>query len=265
MQALDDQIETIHLYVVREAEKRPYTAFPLFCAFLCLLGIVVLTLYSTEHPYYEHKRITVPAQFLPIKVFTAEAPIIPTGLKTYPATYAHGFLTFSNGSVIGQSVPEGFTIDGAVIDKAIYVPPATANGFGLSTVSAHLLTSGINLSTLSINEVIGPSLFIRNLSPFTGGRDAYSVKFVTSNDRDTATSKVRAFILSNVAQVQAFLSSPCKENLFGISTKVVVTWECQFVSYKVPSYMTITAAKLSGKNFLVDVLFIPPLKPMPFK
>ena len=130
MQALDDQIETIHLYVVREAEKRPYTASPLFCAFLCLLGIVVLTLYSTEHPYYEHKRITVPAQFLPIKVFTAEAPIIPTGLKTYPATYAHGFLTFSNGSVIGQSVPEGFTIDGAVIGDIL--PRLKRGGFLLS-------------------------------------------------------------------------------------------------------------------------------------
>src|SRR5947209_6149676 len=98
MQALDEEMETIHLYVVREREKRPYTALTLFCAFLCLLGIAVLTLYSAEHPYYEHERLRVPAILLPLKVFSAEAPIIPTGVKTYPATYAHGFLTFSNGS-----------------------------------------------------------------------------------------------------------------------------------------------------------------------
>ena len=180
MQTIDDQVETIHLYVVRQSEKRPYTFLPLFGALVCLLGIAALTFYSVEHPYYEHERLTVPAQFLPLKVFTAEAPIIPTGIKTYPATYAHGFLTFSNGSVIGQSVPAGFTIDGVKTDQAVYVPPATANGFGMSTVSAHLLTSGINLSPLSINEVIGSSLFIRNLSPFTGGHPAYSVKFITS-------------------------------------------------------------------------------------
>src|SRR5579863_323386 len=111
MQVVDDEIETIHLYVVREEEKRPYAVFPLLCALLCLVGIVTLMLYSAQHPYYEHERLTVPATFLPLKVFKVEIPIIPTGVKTYPATYAHGFLTFSNGSVIGQSVPVGFTID----------------------------------------------------------------------------------------------------------------------------------------------------------
>src|SRR5947207_15924479 len=137
MHAIDEEIETIHVYMVPEEEKRPYTIFPLVCAFLCLLGIAAITFYSAEHPYYEHERLTVPAHFLPLKVFKAEAPIIPTGIKTYSATYATGYLTFSNGSVIGQSVPACFTIDGAAIDYAIYVPAATANGLGISTVSAH--------------------------------------------------------------------------------------------------------------------------------
>src|SRR5712691_2036036 len=100
MYSVDDKPETIHLYVVREEEKRPNTAFPLFCAFLCLLGIVAVTLYSAHHPYYEHERLTVPATFLPLKVFRADVQIIPTGVKTYPATYAHGILTITNGSVI---------------------------------------------------------------------------------------------------------------------------------------------------------------------
>lgn len=257
MQVVDDEIETIHLYVVRGEERRPYTIFPLFCAFLCLVGIVAVTYYSAGHPYYEHERLTVPAQFLPLQIFTAEAPIIPTGIKTYPATYAHGYLTFSNGSVIGQSVPAGFTIDNVSTNYAAYVPPATPDGFGIARVSAHLLIAGVNLSTLSINEVIGSSLFIRNLSPFTGGRPAYSVKFVTSNDRDTATSKVKAFILSNIAQVRAFLSSPCKENQISGVAKMVISWACLFALYKVPSYMHVTTAKLSGKNFIVDVVFVP--------
>src|SRR2546425_13052007 len=95
---VDDKPETIHLYVVREEEKRPSTAFPLFCSIVCLLCIVALTVYSAQHPYYEHERLTVPATFLPLKVFKAQAPIIPTGIKTYPATYAYGTLTLTNGS-----------------------------------------------------------------------------------------------------------------------------------------------------------------------
>src|SRR2546421_6094601 len=186
MQAVDDKIETIHVYMVKEEEKRPYTVFPLVCAFLCLFGIVILTIYSAEHPYYEHERLTVPAHFLPLKVFKAEAPIIPTGVKTYPATYATGYLTFSNGSVIGQSVPMGFTIDNVSTNYAVYIPPATPNGFSVVTVVAHMLISGTNLSTLAINEVVGPSLFIRNLSPFTGGHPAYSVTYQQPKDRVTA-------------------------------------------------------------------------------
>src|SRR5947209_18736284 len=107
MQAVDDQVETIHLYVVREESKKPYTFLPLLCACLCLAGIAALTLYSAEHPYYEHKRLTVPAQLLPLKTFTAQVPIIPTGIRTYPATTAHGTLTITNGSVISQTLPAG--------------------------------------------------------------------------------------------------------------------------------------------------------------
>src|SRR2546423_5019288 len=113
MHAVDDEIETIHLYVVREGEKKPYTLLPLLCAFACLVGIVAITLYSAQHPYYEHERLTVPATLLPLKVFRAEVPIIPTGVKTYPATYAHGTLTITNGSVVSQELPAGliFTSD----------------------------------------------------------------------------------------------------------------------------------------------------------
>src|SRR5437870_2074049 len=107
MYSVDDKLETIHLYVVREEEKRPYTAFPLFCALLCLVGMAAVTFYSAQHPYYEHERLTVPAQYLPLKVFKGEAPIIPTGVKTYPATYAAGTLTLTNGSVLSETLPSG--------------------------------------------------------------------------------------------------------------------------------------------------------------
>src|SRR5438270_3808493 len=127
MQTVENEVETVHLYVVREHEKKPYTLFPLLCALLCLVAIAALTLYSAEHPYYEHGRLTVPAQLLPLQTFKASAPVIPTGVQFYPATYAHGVLTFTNGSVIGQNVREGFTIDGVVTDQTVYVPAGNAD------------------------------------------------------------------------------------------------------------------------------------------
>lgn len=260
-QVEDEPMETIHLYVVRGEERRPYTVFPLFCAFLCLVAIVAVTLYSAQHPYYEHQRLKVPAIFLPLKVFKAEAPIIPTGIKTYPATYAHGLLTFSNGSVIGQNVPAGFTIDGAITDSAVYVPPATANEFGMATVSAHLLTSGINKPTLSINEVIGSSLFIRNLSPFTGGHPAYSMSFVTEQDKQTALTKARETL---ALQING-LHYPCEEFHLQNAFVNAVTWRCQFVTYQIPTYMHVTRVQIAGKNLLIDVFFVPPPEPRRFR
>src|SRR5439155_6958226 len=156
MQAVENEVETVHLYVVREHEKKPYTLLPLLCALVCLLGIAAVTLYSAQHPYYEHERLTIPAVALPPKVFTAQAPIIPTGVKTYPATTARGVLTITNGSVIAQTLPAGLILLSnssvqVATDQAAFVPAGSADGYGMSTVFAHLLTLGIYMSTLAVN------------------------------------------------------------------------------------------------------------------
>ncbi len=265
MHIVDDEIETIHVYMVPEEEKRPYTVFPLICAFLCLLGIAAVTMHSAHHPYYEHERLTVPAQFLPLKVFKAEAPIIPTGVKAYPATYATGTLTLTNGSIVSETLPQGVIFNGlngveVQTTESVFIPPGSASGYGMATVPARAVVAGkgSDIATFEINAVYGTALYVRNMSPFTGGNDAYSEKFITSNDRDMATSKVRALIVSNIAQVQATLASPCSENQFlGTTLKITIIWRCQFAIYKVPAYMRVMAAHLVGKSFLVDVLFIP--------
>jgi hypothetical protein len=249
----EDKMETIHLYIVKEQPKRPNTFVPLFCAFLCLVFLAADVWYSAEHPYYEHERLSIPAQYLPLKIFRAETPIIPTGIKTYPATYAHGWLTFSNGSIIGQSVPAGFIIDNVSTNYAVYVPPATPDSFGIARVAAHLLVAGTNLSTMAINEVIGSSLFIRNLSPFTGGHPAYSVKFVTAQDKQSALTTARNIL---AMQINGY-HYPCQEFYLQTASVNAVTWRCRFVTYKVPSYMHVTQAKLLGRSFLVEVWFIP--------
>jgi hypothetical protein len=184
MHIVDEPIETVHLYVVREEPKRPYTVLPLLSACLCLLAIASLAVYSGEHPAYEHQTLTIPARFLPPQTFTAAQPIIPTGIKTYPATTAQGTLTITNGSVIAQVIPAGFTVQNVAIDATVYVPPGSADGYGVATVSAHALIrgSGGNFAAFAIDQVIGSSVYIRNLRPFTGGKDSYSVKYATIQD-----------------------------------------------------------------------------------
>src|SRR6266571_4868132 len=146
MHLVDDQIETIHLYVVREEPKQPYTVLPLLAACLCLVLIAGIAVYSGEHPAYERKMLILPAQFLPEQTFQTSQPITPTGVITYPATTAHGVLTITNGSIIAQVVPAGFTVQNVTTDTAVYVPAGSADGYGVATVSAHALISGENRS-----------------------------------------------------------------------------------------------------------------------
>src|SRR2546423_1170050 len=136
MQAVENEVETVHLYVVREHEKKPYTLLPLLCALLCLLGIAVVTLYSAQHPYYEHQRLTIPAQFLPLQTFKASQSIIPTGTKIYPTTTAQRRLTVTSGSVETVQLPAGMIFTGkdgieAITDSPVCVPAGSADGFGM--------------------------------------------------------------------------------------------------------------------------------------
>jgi hypothetical protein len=123
----------------------------------------------------------------------------------------------------------------------------------MSAVSAHLLTSGINLSTLAINQVIGTSLYVRNLTAFTGGRPAYTVKVITPQDRQTALIGARSILALQISG----LHYPCKEVYLSAPKQITMMWRCQFAVYHIPSYMHVLGAKLAGRDFLVTVEFIP--------
>jgi hypothetical protein len=204
---------------------------------------------------------------LPLKVFRAEAPIIPTGIKTYPATYATGTLTLTNGSVLSETLPQGVIFNGVngvevQTTESVFIPPGSAAGYGVATVPARAVVTGKggNIQTLAVNAVYGTALYVRNMSPFSGGNGAYSVSYQLPKDRQTAINLARTFVASQKAQVLATLASPCKEIVNNEPAIVNLIVNCQFAIYKVPSFMRVSAAKLVGKNFLVDVSFIPPVK-----
>jgi hypothetical protein len=253
MQTVDEQPETIHVYVVREREPKP-SIFPIV---LSALSLIVLLVFCVLVPYQQpvtRAVIRVPAVPLGVKTFTAQAQVIPTGIKTYPATIAHGVLTITNGSIIGQSIPAGFVIQGVVTDYAVYVPGGNANGYGCAIVTAHALISGKggNLAILAINQVIGSSVYVRNLSAFYGGRDSYSVKYVTSQNRQDALNHAR----QTVAMQINGLHYPCREAYLYKQAHITINWRCQFLTYHIPSYMHVSNVQLIGTNFLLSVWYI---------
>jgi hypothetical protein len=197
--------------------------------------------------------LRVPAVLLPLKTFSAKVAIIPTGIRVYPASTAYGILTITNGSVISQTIPQGFRLNGVVTDSAVFVPAGSASGYGVATLAAHALISGKsgNIPAYTINQVEGSSVYIRNLSAFSGGRDAYSVKYITSEDQQTSIEKARQLLI----QESAGLHYPCKEDVLSGSTQHVM-WICQFVTYKIPTFMHVTEVRISGKNLLINVWFV---------
>jgi hypothetical protein len=251
----DEPIETLHVYVVREPAPKP-SLTALVLSVLALLILVSVGVLSPAQQPVTRAVIRVPAVLLPVQTFTAHVAIIPTGVKVYPATTAHGILTSTNGSVIAQVLPARyiFNTDSGIsiaTDTAVFVPAGNANGYGYATVSAHAAIPGKsgNIPALAVDTVEGSSVYVRNLTAFTGGHDAHSVRFVTAQDKQTALAYTR----QHLTTLSAGLHYPCLETIRGA---VIVTWRCQFVTYRLPAYMHVTGVKIIGKNLLVAVWFV---------
>ena len=74
-QAADDQtIETIHLYVVREGDKRP-SLVPVILSILTLCLLIAVGIVTPYQPPQERTIIRVPAILLPLKTFTTSVSV----------------------------------------------------------------------------------------------------------------------------------------------------------------------------------------------
>ena len=256
MQTVDEKPETIHLYVVREEEPRP----PFHPIILSVVALFLVAVVSIAFPYQqpeERDTLRIPAVFLPLQVFTTSVPIIPTGVKTYPATTAHGVLTITNGSIISQTLPKGMIIGSVVLDYSVFVPAGSANGYGVATVPAHALISGKsgNIPTFEINQVEGSSVYVRNLTAFTGGKNSYSVKVETAQDRQTALDSARLLLATETAKIREFLAFQ-KQSSQENNAVLWLSWTCQYVTFSLPRYMRVIHVRLVGKNLFVDVRFV---------
>src|SRR2546425_1232719 len=93
----DEPTETLHIYIVRE-EVKP-SLLPIFLSVVVLSLLVTVGVLSPNQQPVTRTTLRVPAVLLPVRVFSVSVSVMPTGIKTYPATAAHGILTITNGSV----------------------------------------------------------------------------------------------------------------------------------------------------------------------
>ena len=264
---IEPREEDLDTAPLREWQTRP-SLVPVILSILALSLLIAIGVLTPYQQPEQRASIRVPAVLLPLKTFSVAVPVIATGIKTFPATTAHGILTITNGSVIAQELPKGFLLTGAdgievTTDEAVFVPAGSASGYGVATVAAHTVIHGKfgNISALDIDSVEGSSVYIRNLSAFTGGEDARSVKFATPQDKQAALDSARGYLAGQVSRIRAILETPRSEST-SFGNMLRVTWACRFAAYpNLPGYR-ITGIRIEGRNLLVDVVFV--VRPRPF-
>ncbi len=250
-----EELETIHLYVVREDDHNPHVWLSLIppIALLCLL-LAVGVLYP-YHPLLVRQTLKVPAILLPLKTFTTSEKVIPSGVQTFPAMYATGVLTITNGSVIAQHLPAGMIFTGSdgvevVTTEGVDVPAGDETSYGTAYAPVQAVAAGVqgNIPRLDIHLVYGTSLYIINYRNFTGGKESYSRAIIRPSDTRDALLKARATLFEHT--LERLLARPCAEGGWGTQT-LHVTWTCQFVTYHVSGRRL--SATVQGRSVVVAV------------
>jgi hypothetical protein len=249
-------------------DQRPLL-IPVILSIVALLTLVAFCILTPYQKPEVRETLRVPAILLPVKTFTTSVKVIPTGMKTYPATQAAGTLTITNGSILSEELPQGMILTGKdgveiVTDTAIFIPPGNATSLGYATVSAHAVIPGArgNIRMLAIDQVEGTALFIRNLQPFTGGQNTSTTTFITPTDRTNALENARTRLTGEISV--GILLHPCSEAIKG-SQILQVSWTCQFVTYHIPSFMKVIHVRIMGNYLFIDVVFVARPKPFPGK
>lgn len=258
----DDEMETVHLYIYEEPIKQPSDGMGgrLLARLIQVIAFGMLAVFCLipYTPVYATRMMVVPAHFLPVQVFSAYSPIVPTGKTEHPATQAHGVLTVYNGLSFAQVVPQGFILTSkegqeVATDESVTIPPGNAPTYGSATVSAHAVVAGMqgNIPSDAIQAMEGSSITIMNLSAFEGGQDAYTEQSITLDDTARALENAREQLTAKIPV--GLLAGPCAEKTAQDGNTLTLTWACQYVTYTVPANLQILSARVEGKHVLLQV------------
>ncbi|HVB25095.1 MAG TPA: hypothetical protein VNG51_24375 [Ktedonobacteraceae bacterium] len=194
--------------------KAENIGFTLFLIFACLfwayiilgflfasffLPTATITVMPLEHTISEKQVISVVtknpgAGEIEGQVFAQTLSLsksVPTtGRGHQNAAYARGAITFYNGLLSLQTIPQGTTLTGrdgiqVVTDVTAIIPAASPPMEGNATIPAHAVNIGAtgNIGARDINAgCCGQGILAVNSNPFHGGAEARDFTFVTGHD-----------------------------------------------------------------------------------
>jgi hypothetical protein len=130
-----------------------------------------------------------------------------TGKGHQDAKEAQGTITFYNGLFTSQTVATGTILTGSdgvqvITDQVADIPAGNPPSYGLTTVSAHTLISGVkgNLPAYDINQACcAVSVLAKNTQPFTGGQDKRDFQTVAKSDIGKAASPLKTTLGQSVS------------------------------------------------------------------
>lgn len=219
----------------------------------CLSLFIIVPSMQDISPYER----TVPLYIVP-KMFSTTVAIVPTGADIVPATFAHGWITVYNGSILAQRLPAGFIVESAsgveiTLDDEVMVPAGNPPNYGIATVQAHAVVAGQagNIPAFAINEADGTSLTLRNRTAFSGGADSYTVPIATDGDKQKALDSARRELDTHT--YGQWLDKPCSEQESVQAFTMTVLRSCLFVRYTIPAGMHVLSVQRVGNTVILEV------------
>ncbi|MHB8595467.1 MAG: baseplate J/gp47 family protein [Ktedonobacteraceae bacterium] len=164
-----------------------------------LLPTVTITIIPESQKVSEEQTIQIVAKSpkqgqiegqLFTRTLSGSKDIQASGRGHQNAAFAQGAITFYNGLLTPQSVPQGTILTGVdnvevVTNETAFIPPAIPPVEGETTIAARAVSMGTagNISARDINEACcGQGILAVNLTAFSGGVDARDFHFVTASD-----------------------------------------------------------------------------------
>ncbi len=151
---------------------------------------------------------------IPARQFTASATspfaaVQATGTAHTPAVAAKGVLTWYNQQSFAERIPAGTVVSATPALQVetlsdIVVPASSHTMLGTADVSAQAVQAGAggNIGALTINQLCTcgttSGVFVKNLTPFTGGKDSQAYQVVQASDLERAVAPLSSDTMNKV-------------------------------------------------------------------
>ena len=236
-------VESIPNDEENDDKKKTPLLIPYFviCAFLLLIfSTILFQIFLLIHPPTTTIIILLRSQTISLSDSIRTGRVIPpitlsqsqsaptTGRGHQDARAATGILTFYNGLFTAQTIPAGSVFTGSdgiavATDADVTIPAATPPAFAEASVSAHAVNAGAsgNITTGDINITIANGVLVKNLSSFTGGRDARAFQTVTKADMNSLSTmlktqlsvSIQGALLAQLKQSEELATLPCSPTI----------------------------------------------------